>query len=188
MGQQGEYHFYVTRTDFVEPMFLHIASQLNRVTGSIPGGEKTAFAWVPFCDLLRAVAEARSRYFLDKATRDRAKMGAPSQHAMQLHPCFATSLRLAVVSPHYLPVPRPKSIRPGFFDTRSLLVHKISQAFPGHGWTVHHKSNKSSPQAIALHALSQHLLVAGGAGHTRGLAARALWACSHHRCPAGLGA
>mmetsp|Transcript_19756 Transcript_19756/g.54884 ORF Transcript_19756/g.54884 Transcript_19756/m.54884 type:complete len:180 (+) Transcript_19756:746-1285(+) len=77
-------------------MYFHIATQLNKETNAIPGGEKTAFAWVPFSDLLGAVAVASRRYFLGSAVKHRSMLGCPSKHDIQLHPCFATSLRLAM--------------------------------------------------------------------------------------------
>eukprot|EP00191_Tetraselmis_sp_GSL018_P017334 CAMPEP_0177586392 /NCGR_PEP_ID=MMETSP0419_2-20121207/5046_1 /TAXON_ID=582737 /ORGANISM="Tetraselmis sp., Strain GSL018" /LENGTH=312 /DNA_ID=CAMNT_0019076277 /DNA_START=286 /DNA_END=1224 /DNA_ORIENTATION=+ len=45
--KKGEYHFFVARTAYVEPLYLHLAAQLNRETGMVEGAEKTAFAWVP---------------------------------------------------------------------------------------------------------------------------------------------
>jgi len=80
----------------VEPLYLHLAAQLNRETGMVEGAEKTAFAWVPLGELLLAVSEAGRRYFLARRTQERARLGAPWRSRMQLHPCFASSLRLAM--------------------------------------------------------------------------------------------
>jgi len=94
--RRGAYRMYVAQTPFVDPMFLHLAAQTNLATGAVPGGEKTAFAWVPLPDLLAAVSEARKRYFLDYDARRRTISGAHYPGGLQLHPCFATTMRLAV--------------------------------------------------------------------------------------------
>jgi len=94
-------------------MYFHIATQLNKETNAIPGGEKTAFAWVPFSDLLGAVAVASRRYFLGSAVKHRSMLGCPSKHDIQLHPCFATSLRLAMVLPGLPPLPRSPTFSVG---------------------------------------------------------------------------
>lgn len=91
---------YVAQTSFVDPMFFHLAAETNLVTGAIAGGEKTSFAWVALSDLLAAVGEARKVYFLARDARQRAIEGALYPGAMQLHPCFATTMRLAMVGSH----------------------------------------------------------------------------------------
>lgn len=90
---------YVAETPFVDPMFFHLAAEANLASGAIAGGEKTAFAWVPLTDLLATVAEARKVYFLSRDAQRRAVLGAYYPGGMQLHPCFATTMRLAMVRP-----------------------------------------------------------------------------------------
>ena len=56
---------------------------------------------VPLKDLLAAVEQAASRYFLTVHNTSSAREGWPTGKSrylrMQLHPCFASSLRLAQV-------------------------------------------------------------------------------------------
>jgi len=96
--RRGEYRMYVAETPFVDPMFFHLAAEANLASGAIAGGEKTAFAWVPLTDLLATVAEARKVYFLSRDAQRRAVLGAYYPGGMQLHPCFATTMRLAMAS------------------------------------------------------------------------------------------
>ncbi|KAK9821270.1 hypothetical protein WJX74_006668 [Apatococcus lobatus] len=96
--KQGVYVMYITQTSFVDPLMFAMAINQNSQTGAVMGAEKTAFAWVPLQDLLAAVGEAASRYFLTvRSTSSGA--GWPAGRGrllrMQLHPCFASSLRLA---------------------------------------------------------------------------------------------
>ncbi|DBB00787.1 hypothetical protein WJX77_001536 [Trebouxia sp. C0004] len=96
--KKGEYHMYVAQTPHIDPLMFHLALQQNAETDAVDGAEKTAFAWVALSDLLAATSVCAKRYFLNAHVHTTGNGRQPVVHgprSMQLHPCFANSLRLA---------------------------------------------------------------------------------------------
>lgn len=96
--KKGEYHMYVAQTPHIDPLMFHLALQQNAETDAVDGAEKTAFAWVALADLLAATSVCAKRYFLNAHVHTTGNRRQPVVHgprSMQLHPCFANSLRLA---------------------------------------------------------------------------------------------
>lgn len=96
--KKGEYHMYVAQTPHLDPLMFHLALQQNAETEAVDGAEKTAFAWVALSDLLAATSSCAKRYFLNAHVHTTGNRRQPVVHgprSLQLHPCFANSLRLA---------------------------------------------------------------------------------------------
>lgn len=96
--KKGEYHMYVAQTPHIDPLMFHLALQQNAETDAVDGAEKSAFAWVALSDLLAATSVCAKRYFLNAHVHTTGNRRQPVVHgtrSMQLHPCFANSLRLA---------------------------------------------------------------------------------------------
>ncbi|KAI7842863.1 hypothetical protein COHA_003481 [Chlorella ohadii] len=117
---KGSYHFYMTQTPFVAPLMFRLATEQNAATRAVPGGEKSAFAWVPLRAVLECVAATAPRYFLESPADVCGGEGTPppakcGRRRFQLHPCFANSLRQAqrcglqelLARAQDLPVPPP---------------------------------------------------------------------------------
>ncbi|KAK9833991.1 hypothetical protein WJX81_001172 [Elliptochloris bilobata] len=97
----GVYHMFIALLPHVEPLMFQLATQQNLHTGAIEGAEKTAFAWVPLAKLLAATRTWKPRYYMPgcegASARGRRQCGR-GMGSIQLHPCFAASLRLAQAS------------------------------------------------------------------------------------------
>eukprot|EP00884_Botryococcus_braunii_P002787 jgi/Botrbrau1/12509/Bobra.0169s0051.1 len=98
--KKGEYHMFCAQTNYIDPLMFYLAIEQNERTRAVPGAEKTAFAWVCLQDLLSAVATSSKRYHVHNNTAIRGmgvskKLWPKGSRRLQLHPCFAKSLRLA---------------------------------------------------------------------------------------------
>ncbi|KAL6782312.1 hypothetical protein ACKKBG_A06320 [Auxenochlorella protothecoides x Auxenochlorella symbiontica] len=98
--RRGAYHMFVVQVPYVTALMFRLASDQNAATAAVAGAEKTAFAWVPLHDLLRAVARAAPAYHLTCrgavcGGRGTPPCGPAGVRAFPLHPCFANSLRRA---------------------------------------------------------------------------------------------
>lgn len=96
--KKGEYHMFIAQTPHIDPLMFHLALQQNAETDAVDGAEKTAFAWVALSDLLAAISSCAKRYFLHAHVHTTGNRRQPVVHGlrrMQLHPCFASSLRIA---------------------------------------------------------------------------------------------
>ncbi|KAK9820031.1 hypothetical protein WJX72_005278 [[Myrmecia] bisecta] len=96
--RKGEYHMFVSQTSYLDPLMFRLATIQNAQTNAVEGAEKTGFAWVALADLLRAVALCGKRYQLHShvhATGTGKQLVMKGYCRLRLHPCFASSLRLA---------------------------------------------------------------------------------------------
>lgn len=95
--KKGEYHMFICQTPFIEPVMFHLAMHQNQQSGAIAGAEKTNFAWVRLPELLSAVARCSRQYHFSSRQRlwSRSHQTDGDSYRLQLHPCFANSLRLA---------------------------------------------------------------------------------------------
>eukprot|EP00877_Chromochloris_zofingiensis_P006992 jgi/Chrzof1/2546/Cz11g19190.t1 len=96
--KKGEYHMFIAQTPFIDPMMFQLAIDQNNQTGAVSNAEKLEVAWVPLCELMTTVSRCSCQYFYAASRVGCHHMGALGKRRMQLHPCFANSLRIAQAS------------------------------------------------------------------------------------------
>ncbi|KAL3162143.1 hypothetical protein ABBQ32_009851 [Trebouxia sp. C0010 RCD-2024] len=167
--KKGEYHMYVAQTPHIDPLMFHLALQQNAETDAVDGAEKTAFAWVTLSDLLAATSTCAKRYFLCAhvhTTGSRRQPVVRGPRRMQLHPCFANSLRLAqdagllalVAAANVEPVPTALPVAKNRLEVMSMMTTTVSpldrnlaacyQSAPAtqDGWPTPHSTRTGSKQ------------------------------------------
>ncbi|BDA41528.1 hypothetical protein COCOBI_02-3090 [Coccomyxa sp. Obi] len=98
--KKGQYSMFIALLPFLDPLMFYLAMRQNAETQAVTGAEKTAFAWVRLDQLLAATARCASAYFLKSSlsvsgTVDGRRPVSHGGRRLMLHPCFASSLRLA---------------------------------------------------------------------------------------------
>lgn len=96
--RQGQYVMFCALLPYMDPVLFQCALNLNAESQTVDGAEKTAFAWISFQDLLDATSQPSKRYFVTTRAHMTAGRRGSAFHglrSLQLHPCFASSLRLA---------------------------------------------------------------------------------------------
>ena len=118
--QGGHYHLFIARTAYVDPLMFQLATQQNLHSAAVRDAEKTKFAWrvprssceptlparadlvlldrVRLQDLLRTCGNMEKQYYLHLPHRTPGMRRGGTRY-MQLHPCFARTMRLAQVWP-----------------------------------------------------------------------------------------